>query len=82
MKNLFMSSANPEKISLTIKSIGAWIVTALVLLGATQEISGIENQLNTIVDELVNIVNTLFVLVSSVMSVYGVGRKIYYKFKK
>ena len=67
------SSANPEEISLTIKSVGVWAIPALMALITY---SGYDITQN----ELIDLVNNLAILTASAMTVFGLFRKLYYKF--
>ena len=66
------SSADPEQISLTIKSVGVWAIPALVAVIAYFGLDITQN-------ELVDLVNNLAILAATTMTVYGLGRKIFYK---
>ena len=70
---LLGSSANPTELSLTIKSVGVWLIPALI---AVITYFGWDITKN----DLIELVNNLAILAAAVMSVYGIGRKIYYKF--
>lgn len=72
---ILRSSANPEQISLAIKSIGAWLVVAIIAIARAQGTDLAEADLTAIV-------NSIAVMAGSIMTVIGLGRKIYYKFKK
>lgn len=74
-KKWYSSSANSNNISLTIKGIGIAIIPALIFLGGFFGISLVET-------DLVELVNSIAVLVSAVTVVIGVGRKIYIKLFK
>jgi len=69
------SSANPENLSLTVKSVGIWIIPAVLALAVSFGWEVKEN-------ELVELVNNLAILVAAAMTIYGIGRKIYLRFKK
>lgn len=71
IKKLLASSANPEKISLTLKSFVPFILTLAVMFGL--KIDG------TIIDE---IIEGIVAIVSGIGILYGIGRKIYYALKK
>lgn len=66
------SSADPNEISMTIKSIGAWVVVGIIAIAHSQGLSIAETDLTA----LVNIIATL---VGCIMTGYGLIRKIYYK---
>ena len=67
------SSADPEQVSLTIKSIGVWAIPALI---AVITYFGLDITQN----ELVDLVNNLAILAATAMTVFGLFRKIYNKF--
>ena len=73
MKKYLGSSKNPANISLTIKSIGLWAIPAIILIG---KYSGLE----IAEADLTEILNSIAVLVASGMTLYGLGRKAYYKY--
>ena len=70
MNKFLGSSADPEELSLTIKSAMVWLVPALVALSTY---SGIDITQN----ELIDLANNLTILVATAMTVFGLGRKIY-----
>lgn len=69
------SSADPEQISLTIKSVGVWLIPALV---AVITYFGLDITQN----DLIDLVNNLAILAATAMTVFGLFRKIYLKIKK
>lgn len=71
------SSVDPEKLALTVKGILLGVVTILVTLGV--DATGLE--LNTLVDAIVNAIQLIGGLVSAIMTIYGLSRKIYNKVK-
>lgn len=73
IQKLLGSSADPDKISMTVKSIGVWLIPALVAALAYFKVDITQN-------ELMDLVNNLAILCASAMTVFGLGRKIYYKF--
>jgi uncharacterized protein with GYD domain len=73
MNKYLGSSADPNKISLTIKSVGVWLIPAIILIGKYSGVDIAEA-------DLTEIVNSIAVLVASAMSLYGLGRKAYYKY--
>ncbi len=75
MNKLLGSSANSEKISLTIKSVGVWLVPALLALITYFGWDITKN-------DLMELVNNFAILSASVMTIYGLGRKIYFKVVK
>lgn len=72
MNKLLGSSANPDKLSLTIKSVGVWLIPGVLALCTVfgWEVTKVD---------LVDLANNLAILVASAMSIYGIGRKIFYK---
>ena len=68
------SSADPEKISLTIKSVGVWLIPALLALITYFGLDITQN-------DLVELVNNTAILAATAMTVYGLARKLYYKIK-
>ena len=69
------SSVDPEKLSLTVKSLGLMIVPVIVVVA---KMFGVE----LAEAELVTVVTALATTISSLGIVYGFGRKLYLKFKK
>lgn len=73
-----ISSASPEKTSLTIKGllVGAIpaIMMVLPLLGLNIELG----QLQGFVDELTQAIQLMFVIASGMMTLYGLVRKLFY----
>ena len=82
MNKFLASSADPKDLTLTIKGalVAVVPIIALILKAAGHSIS--DDDLQTITDNVSNIVVLLGSLVSSAMMVYGVARKVYYSFKK
>ena len=74
LRNKFLgSSADPEKVSLTIKSVGVWAIPAVMALITYLGYDITQN-------ELIDLVNNLAILVAAAMTTFGLARKIYYKF--
>lgn len=72
---LLGSSVNPTELSLTIKGILLTLIPVVIMIAA-----GLGFTLNT--DDLTSFVNTLFAISTSCITLWGLGRKIYYQFKK
>ena len=72
MNKFLGSSADPKKISLTIKSIGVWLIPALLALITYFGWDITQN-------DLVELVNNLAILAAATMTIWGILRKIYYK---
>lgn len=75
MKKLLGSSANPENISLTVKSVVVWLIPGIIMLA---KFKNIELQQ----DDLLNFANVLSTVVASTMTLYGLARKFYYNLIK
>lgn len=70
------SSKDPEKISLTLKGIlGAGVTAATI--GMNLAGVGGASELGQVVDALISAVQSFAVLVTSIMTVYGLVRKLY-----
>ena len=69
------SSADPESLSLTIKSAAVWLIPALVAIFGAMGLDITQTELGSLFDNLA-------ILLASGMSIYGIGRKIYYKILK
>jgi len=73
MKKYLGSSKNPANISLTVKSVLVWLIPAIILIAGYFGLSVAEA-------DLTEIINSISVLVASAMTLYGLGRKAYYKY--
>lgn len=74
MKNKYLgSSANPEKLALTIKGALVSLVPLLVIIFTNYNI-------DITSDEIMEIINAIFAVVGSVMVMWGIVRKVYYKY--
>jgi hypothetical protein len=76
MKWLIRSSVNPEKISLTIKGV----IGVIVFLAANWGIN-ISFNIDTLSYDIANVVSQLSVLISTIVTIYGLVRKIYFTLK-
>lgn len=74
-KKWWASSADPKKVSLSIKGFGVAVIPAIVLIGRMLGWS-------ITATELTELVNAVAVLASSAMVLFGLLRKFYYKFAK
>jgi len=74
MQKLLGSSVDPEKLSLTIKSVGVWAIPGAIALATLLG-------WNITKVDLVDLVNNIAILVASAMTVFGLARKIYYKIR-
>ena len=72
------SSANPEKIALTVKAIIAGIATILVYFGIVLPMDDI----SPLIDLIGTLVAQISAVASSVALIVGLVRKIYTAFKK
>ena len=66
------SSADQNKISLTIKSVGIWLIPMVIFIGNYYEVDIAQA-------DLTSIVNTVAMICAGIMSIIGIGRKIYLK---
>ena len=65
------SSADPEKMALTVKGFLVFIVPVVAML------FGIDNELaNSLIGPLVDATTTIMTLIGLGMTIYGIGRKI------
>jgi len=62
------SSTDPTKLSLTIKSLGIWLIPAVIFIGKYYEVNIAEADLTTII-------NTLAMVGAGLMTMWGVIRK-------
>ena len=67
------SSVDPNELSLTVKSIGVWLIPALVALFGAMGLDITQTELGSLFDNLA-------ILLAAGMSIYGIGRKIFLKF--
>jgi len=72
---LLGSSVDANKLALTVKGLLVGIVPVVVLIASQFKVDLTPN-------ELTEIINVLFIVVSSGITAYGLGRKIAMKFKK
>ena len=70
IKKLLRSSANPEKLSLTLKSISVLVVSLAPVLGLDIQSTDLDNGIAAVVS-----------IVASVGVLYGLGRKLYFALK-
>lgn len=66
---LLGSSVNPDELSMTVKSVGGWIIAG-IMFGA-MNFYGIDLDKN----ELTSVLDNIIVIIPAVMSIYGVIRK-------
>ncbi len=69
------SSANPDKLSLSIKGAAVYLIPIVVLIAKA---SGFE----VAEADLIGLVNSIALVVASVVTAIGLARKIYNKIKK
>ena len=67
------SSVDSEKISLTIKSFGVWLIPAIIFIGKNYGIEIAET-------DLIDIINILAVTAGSIMTLAGLIRKVVNKY--
>lgn len=70
IKKLLRSSANPEKLSLTLKSISVLVLSLAPVLGLDIQSTDLDNGIASIVS-----------IVASIGVLYGLGRKLYFALK-
>lgn len=78
MKDLFFSSVDPNKIALTIRGLSVLVPSVVVLLSFFNINVGAE-ELNELINALAQLIVMALSLVSFVVTVYGLVRKIYFK---
>ena len=77
---IIYSSADPSKVSLTIKSVGVLLVSWLIpIIGLTHVNLGGDPSatLNGLVDAFAQLVQALLALVGAIAGAYGLIRKVY-----
>ena len=74
---LVVSSQDPTKTSLTVKGFCATALSFIVPVLAVLGYQTIGGNLNTLSVEIVSFVQGFFTLVSAVIALYGLARKIY-----
>ncbi len=74
-KKWYSSSVDVDKVSLTIKGIGIGIIPAVLFFGGMFGFSFVET-------DLVELVNSIAILISAIIVVIGIVRKIYIKLLK
>lgn len=73
---LVVSSADPSRISLTIKGIGVAIIPYLMIITNTSGVQIGSTEITSLFDTLAMIVQNFLTIVSGIMFVYGLVRKI------
>ena len=71
---ILFSSANSNKLSLSIKAGIPFVVAILALFNVNVDI-------NPIADQLILVLNTLFALVAGAVTLFGLLRKVYLTWK-
>lgn len=74
-KKLFGSSANPEKLAMTWKGIILSLLPIIIMFAQRANVDVTETQ-------LVELVEAVSAAISSLMIVFGLLRKLYYKVKE
>lgn len=69
LHKIIFSSVDPQKIALTIKSGIPFLVFILPIFGVVNIGEG----------ELTHLVDSILVLITGLMTAYGLGRKLYYE---
>lgn len=70
------SSANAEEISLTVKGVLLGIVPAVIILGNLAHVTFTSDQLTHIIDGIVAAIGAIGLIVSAIMTLYGLLRKL------
>lgn len=78
-KKLIASSANPEKVSLTVKSMAVGVIPFLVMISAYTAVDLSAVELNALLESILSFINAVLGVVATAGVVFGLGRKIYYK---
>lgn len=78
---IIFSSNNPEKVSLTIKSVATALITLATVYAGFANVQLDSATLTRLVDLVVSFVQGAFLLVSTGMSIYGLGRKVFLTLK-
>ena len=72
LPKLLQSSSNPESLALSLKAGVPFVILLLPLFGVVNIAEG----------DLVELINALAVAATGMLTLYGVGRKLFLKFKK
>lgn len=79
---LVNSSKNPENLSLTIKGLLVAVLPMLIILSKMLGFETSEGDMKAMIDMIESIIILGLGIVSSAMTIYGFGRKIYLTFFK
>lgn len=81
-KKFWLSSANEQDLSRSVKGLLTALVPMSILVSRFYgvEVTGVE--LNELVDSVLKVIAGVFGVSAGVQTVYGLGRKLVYKFKK
>jgi Na+-translocating ferredoxin:NAD+ oxidoreductase RnfA subunit len=79
-KDIFMSSANPQEVALTVKGLLLGIIPLLTVALPALGISFNVGEYQQFADLLVEAVSAFMGFASVVMVIWGLGRKAYYAF--
>lgn len=74
---IVISSQDPSEISLTIKGVLVGVIPYLMILIGLAHLNVGQDQLSTIVDGACTLIQDALMLVSAVMTVYGLVRKVW-----
>ena len=75
MQKIIQSSANPEKISLTVKSLGLALIPVVLIISKT----AFNYDLNE--KDLIDFVSAVSSFIAAIGFIFGLCRKVYYKLK-
>jgi uncharacterized membrane protein len=73
---IVVSSTDPAEVSLTIKGILVGVVPAVIVLAGLANLNVGSDQLNALIDGFVMLVQALFTVVATCMTLYGMLRKL------
>ena len=83
MKNFLLSSADPTKVSMTIKGITGFLISLatvwLTMQGASGQATDIAGGLNQLADQIIVLIGLVSQFVFGAIAVYGLVRKLIYK---
>ena len=73
---LVVSSANPQKISLTVKGVIISLIPILLTLSGIAHLSITSDGITNIASLIANLIDVSFTIIASISIVYGIIRKI------
>jgi hypothetical protein len=86
MKNFLLSSADPTKIALTVKSITGFLISMatvwLTVKGMPQEVQNVTDGLNMLADQVIILIGLVSQAIFGALAVWGLLRKLFYSLSK